>query len=550
MPLVKYLVDLFWAPLSPIFQQGIGGVARWLLQDGPKVLRALMLVFICIALGFSIVLWQRVSGAGQMLFLALSERQENTAQPFKGLEALVLSGLSVDVDTTIGGTEVHQGLQDKFDAIAKLSQSSGEGSLAPSNLTLDHVRVNDRAGFLTDRSKGFLFVPAVAVPLDAAASVKVNLRLDQQPEMFRDVLYSQRIAAQLCELLDTTLFDAADKKLDSKPVQSYFIARTGVTRLCEGGVATDSGSQYDYYKNQFSPNTLFQERPYFDAAVARGHGANQTIGMYFHSTRPYIDLGGNGFVKTFCRAVRLAPDAVVCVDLRLGEYAEDLIQTRLSRLGPSPIRVSCTADKCEADEPPTIWQQLTAVVTKEDFRLLNDRVRAHGRDGQPALSEIFGKISVHSGERSSGTSVVGEELIFTIPVSSRSASNRIATLLYCKINPGQFQRNTALIAGASGGSFFVALMLVIAIMADYGLRMKEQERAFASVARVMAKAPLAYCHVDETNRFRDYNDAFVIGILGCPTRDHGDAYLQNRTFRDRLRVERVKTCMRIFSKSG
>lgn len=532
--LLKLATAKLVSTFGPLFQQGAVGVARWVLQDGPKLLRMMIVIFLLLATILSALLWQRLSEAGSVLLTALSERQENTSQPFKGLEALILSGISADIEDALPNHEVAASVKTTLAEIQKSRDSlqAAEGKdAAELPKGLRYEAVTERSGYFTDVHPGFLFVPSVLLPSNSVAQTDDSLRSNS--DLARDITFSQSIATQICALLGGALFESKSSTFDAQPVQSYFVARSGVARLCERGVK----SQHEYYGGQFLPTTLFQDRPYFEPTLAKRISDSDSASAYFYATKVYIDLGGNGFVKTFCRTVSSSrPEAIVCVDLRLRDETEEKIRQRLAVFGSRPVRVSCDTDGCALDEVLPWWDQVTGVMTDADYRLLQSRVRHHSPPGPP-LSDMFGKISVHQGERGGDGNeriVPYEGLIFTIPLSSRSTEKRTASLLYARIDLARFQRDVAILAAAAGGSALITIALVIALMADYGLRMKEQHRAFKSVAGVMAKAPLAYCHVGESNRFVDYNDQFVLGILNCPTRELGDAFLRGKTFRELL----------------
>src|SRR4051812_41383578 len=105
----------------PLFEQGTRGVINWVFQDGPKLLRVLLIVFAVTTLVSSVVLYRRLSSAGSALFTALSERQETTAQPFKGLEALILSGIDATLQSSPGAMQVSDSDKRLFEKMSAAS---------------------------------------------------------------------------------------------------------------------------------------------------------------------------------------------------------------------------------------------------------------------------------------------------------------------------------------------------------------------------------------------------------------------------------------------
>ncbi|MGD0132618.1 MAG: hypothetical protein ABSE57_11255, partial [Bryobacteraceae bacterium] len=114
-----------------------------------------------------------------------------------------------------------------------------------------------------------------------------------------------------------------------------------------------------------------------------------------------------------------------------------------------------------------------------------------------------------------------------------SEGRRLPVLLLCKLNIIGFGRHMTLLAAIAGAALVVLLLLFSLVFADFGLRLREQHRAFETVDRVMAKVPVPYVRADEDSKIISLNDE-VARILGFKDRDTAVAHLRGKIWNDLL----------------
>jgi hypothetical protein len=540
----------------------------WLFLQGPIWLRVPPLIFLVIFVATGGLWLKRTSAIQDVSIDTLTAKLEQTPQPSKGIEALLLAGLDQVIDEELGKYRVTSGFKKALDEIqnnASLDKTQ-EGITdklvdKPSGLHVQTVKTESQEQDITtkyltdDRKPGFLFVPAMLVgvsvnedqlkaeELDAKIIVAASSPDDQ---VSRDILSSQRITQQLYNLLNIHVFESPGKSqgdlvLDSLPVQTYFVTRTGVLRICETGVGPSG--QSEYYLGQFKPTTFFPDRPYFwktvnDPSLAVPSKAPaDSVRDSFYVTKPYIDLGGNGIVVTLSKCIR-APKLSktgLFLDFGLGTKAKQYIRERLNKLGGTLTEITCDVIQegqidCVAavtggrNEPLTDKQKESLVRRIKDLNI------------NQALAEVFGQIQVIDDGRSS------RRIAFTIPVGSSTnppaissgIGRRSGSLLYCELDLAGLQTRNLFIAGTAGFFFMLFLVFVVLLVADYLLKLNEQDKAFQSIADAMLKAPVAYCRLNEQDKFVNMNKQFAVDMLGYKSILQATNALRDVTFEQLL----------------
>jgi PAS domain S-box-containing protein len=522
---------------------------KWLFLEGPLWLRVPPLLFLGLFFLFTVWAWKGISAVQEVSLETLAANLEQTPQPNKGLEALALAGLDREIETeyrqyttTYYFTSALNNFQGALaNNIPKLPVTNSEKNPdSQQDISLSVVTLptngsqQDSDGklsitkkYVTDSYKsGYLFVPAmvlnISVPSGQVSDEELNKVITEAAEdprnhISEDILASQQIRERLYDLLNIQAFEFAGKPpeqlvLNNLPVQAYFITRTGVIRICENGIGKDN--QSDYYSDQFKATTFFPDRPYFWDTVNEpkyGVTLNEPVLLgqdRLHITKPYIDLGGNGIVVTMSRSIE-APhisEAGLFLDFGLGSKAKVYIKERLNKLGGSSREIACTAGQVDPQQ----------VLSEREREILERRIKEKELAG--SLSDIFGQIQVLSSDSSS------KKIVFTIPLGSTTAprsigspgGRRSGTLLYCELDLAGLKNQNILRAGLAAVFFMLFLIFSILLIVDYVLRLKEQEKAFHSVAGMMLKAPVAYCRLNEEDKFVDINETFarMLGYKG------------------------------------
>jgi len=564
--LVKALAEVF----GPAFKEGIAAAFNWLFRGSPVVLRVLAALSLATFVALTFYLWSQMTNAGSAFMDTLATPLFQTAQTYKGLEAFIMSEQSSQFQEKVKDLNVSSAFADWAKRLEdQVKASVPQPDLQkPVALKLDHFAVaadtRIQSSFLTDAADGFLFVPGIAVynrALFKSASSSGELSLPQKddPNLYRDVVITQSIAGDLCNIRNLNVFDMPGKTVQNllslAPSQAYFITRAGVTRLCQLDRDSSSTVQHRYYSNQFPATTLFQDRPYFEPAVAGTRNQNdRSASKFFYPTLPYIDLGGNGFVQTFCRTMPVvaplasqshaqagsqvaadsdATEAVLCVDFGLAVNADKVVRTKIVDLGGTAVGIWCNMGTCtEAQEKDTMWSLLRRSLFGYDAasqdELLKISAEIRRLNNRKELSELFGKIYVYPDDGSSA-------LKFTVPLSHAPREGAVDDryLLYGKLDVHKYQHFISLLAISAGGCLLLAIGCVALIFADYGLKLKEQERAFSAVDAVMEKVPVAYARLDDEGKIIRINEELGV-VLGFKAEVAAYGYLVGMKYEDLL----------------
>lgn len=528
-------------PFEPLLTLGIQATVKWVILQGPAVLRIVAVLSLVACLGTGWSLYRNVSQADDLLFGALGAKQEDINQPNGGLQAVLLSEFDKGIDTFKREATVSSDFVTLFHRI--------EQQLVADPVTSTPLTVMRSGGdriinlFFSDKQSGannaaFLFIPAYTMrggkSLTGSVSTSTGTYSDKElldalgtdASLTYDINHTANVSTDVCSLNGTIVFEApqiaaaGDFAAKNTPVQSYLITSTGALRICESGVK----SQEKYYSKRFKATTFFPERNYFLATISadRGLNAQMPIEQAFYVRRPYIDLGGNGVVFSLCKeaSLRRRDDSAICMDFAAGQVGREIqdptspdatltkLQKRIESLGGNPVKLHCEG------------QDNASFVCKDP----NGRRRAVIEESMNKyrgdISEVFGKIST---DYRTEPLHVG----FTIPLAQTGEMS--GDLLYADLNISPVRTNTLLRAVGLAVSLIGLIGSIALMIADYGLRLNQQNVAFGEVAAVMQFASDPYCRLDSENKILDYNPSFA-EMLGYHKED--SARLTGFSFKD------------------
>lgn len=536
-----------------LMARGIRPLAAWLTRGGPGWLRIGAVFFLLVCIIIVILSWGDLRYAHSGSLSALTESFEETKGAHKGLEAFVLSGLGEKLRSTVVETNVAKEFLTNFnllhDAVNSSQPRPSTEPREPPGLTVEtrntlRPTIADKYVTNTD-GQGFLFIPGMVIGASLradATDADILAEAEKERGVLRSVIVdSKRAAPILKTLLDVKVVGVNDRGLEqeviaTKPVQAYFLTATGLIRLVRGGVS----DVHAHYAPQFKPTNFFPERPYFwktvDNSAVMGkleEDSPYKIDKVFNTTNPYIDYGGNGIVVTLSRPLEgAAVKSGLFLDFALGDYAEKSIKQKVEKLGGSWAKISWAAK----DPEPELKAE-EGRLSEQAGKALAQQIKNYYK--QKNLSEISGKLFVilREGGKVAFTVPVGETKFGGTSLPSEPSSGK---LLYCELDLDSFQRWVLYKAVAIAVSFTAFVGFIGALVVDYGKRLQEQEKAFESFGQVMAKAPVAYCRVNEHNEFIDMNKAFAT-LLGYESLEEAREDLTERqTFESLLADDRSR----------
>jgi PAS domain-containing protein len=542
--ILLFLKDLF-------FKEGLRDSLRWLLSGSPLVLRLTTLGFLIVSVILSGIVFSDISETNRVMFQALSSPVESMPHPNSAIEALLLASVLPKRGQSDSAGRQTQGTKPKATTEFSDDLRSLQTALVPTDKPGDKPELmNAETGklpelsdaILSDRHEGFLFVPGAILP--ALTDYDVDKVLDDKNNVSvaEDIAASQVAAPIVCGTMrerykgydnSPTIFTkgADSDAITPRYVQSYLIFRSGVTRLCETSVETGWKEQRAYYANKFTPRTLLQTRFYFEPSVQD---------KQLFSTGPYIDLGGNGVVETFCHYVPVGEknqngatvqrtDAVLCFDFSLAINLRAEIQSEVSRFGGTATDFVCKDNSCMRDptQPVAPWPFAARAMSfffppsqldTSDETEISDRFAAAKNHADEAV--FFGDVTTLDGGVNPGI------VKFTVPMGGTQ-------ILAIKIDVNGYQNWRIISLASTAACIAVTMILALLILADYGLKFREQERAFAAVDSIMSDVPSPYARLDEDGKFLKVNDAFA-QLLGYRSAAEGTAELRRYKYEEFL----------------
>jgi len=453
----------------------------------------------------------------------LSLPREAIPQQFGALESLVLDGFDSAIPVQPWPESVAKKMNDIQQA---LKQPHSLGTSVHLQLLLQGGQGSIRDQYLTDDNhKVGLFLPAIALsgvakgsaPLKATA-VDLNQLVAKAPQTAKDLAASAEIAPLLQQM-------AKEAEHAGGMLQVYFLTTTGILRIY-----SDAGVKVDNY----NPHRFFPERPYFWATLEREKpSAGASANPFTYWTRPYVDLGGHGIVRTMCKPVSKGTDlseAAVCADVGFPEKETKETVTseiRAFRMDP-PKEIRCTLPDRQDNgftPPANCWETEQATTSKlaklvvEELGDPKTRERTLGGIHQLAGSpdpawpvRVFKKrirripylgtaIRFLLPLPSSGP------FYFTVPLSISSIATKPgqqAKFLICAVDFGL--PAMWLVVAVSGASLCSGCLLLCLF---YSFQAKRKAQSFiASLEQVMEINPVPFVHLSEEWKIVGSNVAF------------------------------------------
>jgi PAS domain-containing protein len=356
-----------------------------------------------------------------------------------------------------------------------------------------------RTAITSKRRESFMVVPAMSirhktlnelplVPKDKSRLVAV---LEHNPE----IPYDLKLVTELAPIMQR-MDNASGERLTI--IQTYFITESGVFLIRANGVK-DQGK---YYGDEFQPYTQYMDRPYFWGAVDIKSGQRK-VTPFDYGTKPYLDLGGNGFVVTFSKKFELPNHrvGVLCVDAKLPDYTTDEIENYMKSLGAKVSDFYWSADK---GIQPGKLGALPSEFSWFDVQLNKSR---------EARSQVLGTIATEPAKTLPAQSqdMTGTVVRFTVPVASGEYGDGIkkTRLLWVEFDSASILKTLV-----KNLVFFTAgIILVIAVtwslFWDYTVLKREMSDVLEKMSKVMRDASTPFVWLDEKNEFVKVNKSML-----------------------------------------
>lgn len=484
---------------------------------------------LAVALYYGNALRHSLLGAHSSVAAALAAKLEPTRSTDQGISAFLLSGVRGDWSKPeyLFIPEFNSILQDINGKVQELTTKAkseeadrmGARDAAPASyvrglidkLHLEVLRSGKQpqgetwqTAIVSLRKESFMVVPAMSLrrktldelPLEEGAD-DVQSRLVAVLEHNPEVLFDLNLASEL-EPIMRRIDGAGGERL--AVIQTYFITESGVFLIRASGV----NHQGNYYRNEFQPYTQYMDRPYFWGAVDL---KQNKFTPFDYMTKPYLDLGGNGFVVTLSKKFALPNRrvGVLCVDAKLPPEVTDEVEKHIESLGAKVGDFYWVTDK--GPEPGKDGP------LPPEFSWFERLVRES--EGQEARSRALGNIVTEPPSASSAQGGGGGVVRFTVPVSSFEPRDGVkrTRLLWVEFDPTRVMKgltkNLAL--------FTAGIILVIAVtwslFWDYAVLKREMSNVLDKMAKVMHDAATPFVWLNERNEFVKVNGS-MLTVLG------------------------------------
>jgi PAS domain S-box-containing protein len=466
---------------------------------------------------------------------ALSAKLEPTRNTDQGISAFLLSGVKGDWSRPeyLYLPEVNSALQDvdrkvrevaaeaKATESAKMSAAGGQarldsaayvrGMIDKLQLEVMHSGARPAAetwqtAIVSARRDSFMVVPAMSLrrgtlnelPLEvgpAGDESRLIGVLQHNPE----VLFDLNLASEL-EPIMQRMDGASGERLGV--IQTYFITESGVFLIRANGVS----HQGDYYKDEFQPYTQYMDRPYFWRAV---DAKQSKFAPFDYVTKPYLDLGGNGFVVTFSKKFALPNGrvGVLCVDAKLPPEVTSEVERHIESLGAKVSDFYWSKDKGvepgKDGPPPAEFSWFERLVRESEDR--------------DARSDALGNVATEP-QQSSPARPQGEGeggVRFTVPVASFEPRDGVkrTRLLWVEFDPARVMKRLT----KNLLLFTAGIILVIAVtwslFWDYAVLKREMSNVLDKMSKVMRDASTPFVWLNEKNEFVKVNRS-MLELLG------------------------------------
>lgn len=493
----------------------------------------LALVGLAVAFYFGLQLRKTLFDSQENLARTLGATIVSTAYPHRGVTAFLVADLDKkrSSDNSNNGNlksavdeiknDIEQlknsAINKKFDpnTVPKTLKLRVFDKLHIEHRDADHTWTKAVVSEAMNEKGAYLFVPAISLgqPEVANNTLSDGKELERVLHNNQEILFDFDVASKIDEKL-SKLGNLPGQPL--KIVQAYFISESGVILLRE----LPKSKSYD---QTFPTNTMFMDRLYFWGAIDPNGFAQDkdNNGPLEYQTAPYIDLGGNGVVKTYSTRVELPNHrtGVICVDVVLPDARDQIIE-RLEALGAQVDEASQIGGKQQLEgQPGTTYPKA--------FDWVNYQL-----NGQ-AQSRITGAIAFESDFRETPKDGV---VRFSIPIESvvTTKETTVTKLLLVTFDFGSIRNR---IFGYAVGFVLGILLLVIVmwnLLWHYTRLKRDMNQVLENMSTVMYDAATPFVWLNENNEFHKVNVSFL-KTVGCD--NDNELRKHAPTFRDLVTAE-------------
>lgn len=480
-------------------------------------------------------LWSTAVRFDQIMSTAVLSKLEGTSEPYKGLEAVLVAGLTANV----GEKEIALETREFFKAVENLKP-------VPVKELESSLEINSKTEkcFLTMSNKNvYTMVPWQPsrswLNSTSTKAQALNKLSKAEQSVLAYIAALDRLDSQqgggpsgLCSLVGNNLL-----KDDLKVDQAYFIAGVNMAAFC---MTDGSGNPFNW-PNQFLADREFSNKPYYKETVLNPKERpsikrSAKADSFFHKTPPYIDTTSKGFVQSFCRDVVVPPstesNAMFCFDVTQPQAAtEAAVREKVAPFGGDVLLATCTAStqRCESQEFQRDWLAsgplgwLDPVRVDLNRTIVDDLTKRYSGSltKSGALEKVDGGIGVLSDE---GRRT--ETFIFSVGVGKRGND---VDFLVSEIQVDRFEKRKVLFAATALLCLVTGLMILVIALVQKAISLEERSKTVTIFQSLMKDFTVPYCHCDKQDKITHFNVAFA-NLLGFSTVPQAEPDVKGKAF--------------------
>jgi hypothetical protein len=496
----------------------------------------------------------------------LKTNSEPTPQKFKGVESFILSVVDSksQLPSSINDLENSLFTKDFISCMEALKDSaiafSQNRRLGNEDLDLHLIEGEE---VLTEdprltKDYGFLFLPIhllnSSIPKSEISSVKRSDRtrgkaiidkwFEKENGLIKDIVFTKAISPVLQKINRTSIFQSTvwRNNFEHVPRQVYFITKNGINRIFN----YNERDLYSFYKEHFTPRTFFPGRPYFWSTIDNKKVSKDideivpeetdNVSGYFNITRPYLDLGWNGFVITLSRGIEIDGQVmgVLCIDLPLNiSILEALKDVESKTEGITTEQIDFTYDFHQTAISPRNLDDGSPI--KDLWPAFHNYVMKNANK----RAELLGNIQVFNDEKRLNEYTANDELVAVfLPLGDPQLVDQKTDNppykvrgLFMSIDLKTLRSNLNMYAIGAVLSIILLFGIFTGLYVNTQVIKREYEKAFKKVDEVMDRISIPYARLNSEDMIIDFNPAFCKAVGYDPLNDDEIKKLKARTFK-------------------
>lgn len=304
----------------------------------------------------------------------------------------------------------------------------------------------------------FVFVPTQLVSIDGNEEINIS------PELKREIVFSKVSEKYLMDILETTGEEA---------LSAYFVSLGGFVRICKIFKDKENANIINHFKDVFSYKRSFADRTYFGLTLRKD----------YRESPPYVDISGEGIVKTYTVAIKNEKCKIVGiigVDVRVKSIKEFFENTKLGSYGlfNRNFLIDFCSSVCKGN-----WKTKKGLLRAKELEKIKDYCKKN-------RNKLITEVNRFESE-------VRDAIIYTVPISK----NELAFVLF-DYDRLKTIRIISLVV------IVLILLSVVWLIFYASVKHVKRIRAEENQHQILTQMHAAYVITDLKSEIIDYNEDF------------------------------------------